>query len=231
MEDLLDRRISSIPVNFDDGNMTRSDVVFRLYIKPEDAKGRWLDETKVQSLKFNRNLPAKFFVHGFRASCNSSWYGLLKHVYFRRGPYNIFYVDWSKGAFKLYNNSAANVKPCGTIVGDFILASGIPLDRVHVIGNGLGAMVAAFVGKRTVERTRKKIMRITAADPQSAKFEHRQVTKRMRLSEIDATFVEVIHSDAGNLGFSDTIGHADFFPNGGFLQPDCRIYEDAGQFH
>lgn len=208
--------------------MTKGDITFKLFIKREDRKGKLLNEQKIEELKFNRNLSAKFFIHGFRASSNDTWYDLLKHAYFKRGPYNVFYVDWSKGAFKSYNISAANVKPAGEIIGDFILAANIPLDKVHLISKGLGAMVAAFIGKRTVEKTRKKILRITAADPRNAKFEHRHVSKRMRLSVIDAQFVEVIHTDVGNFGFTDTIGHADFFPNGGYMQPDCILYDDEG---
>lgn len=47
-----------------------------------------------------------------------------------------------------------------------------------------------------------------------------------RLSENDATFVDVIHTDGGVLGFPFPLGHADFFPNGGIpLQPGCAEQE------
>jgi len=49
-----------------------------------------------------------------------------------------------------------------------------------------------------------------------------------RLDTTDADFVDVIHSDAGNLvgdelGFPDPIGHIDFYPNGGTDQPGCAL--------
>lgn len=44
-----------------------------------------------------------------------------------------------------------------------------------------------------------------------------------RLSETDADYVDVIHTDAGVFGIPDPIGHADFYPNGGrALQPGCQ---------
>lgn len=46
-------------------------------------------------------------------------------------------------------------------------------------------------------------------------------TKR-RLCDTDATYVDVIHTDSGILGFPRSVGHADFYPNGGkAMQPGC----------
>jgi hypothetical protein len=44
------------------------------------------------------------------------------------------------------------------------------------------------------------------------------------LERSDATFVDIIHTNAGfliekRLGFPFSIGHADFWPNGGSIQP------------
>jgi len=42
-------------------------------------------------------------------------------------------------------------------------------------------------------------------------------------------FVDVIHTAGGFVGYSDSIGHADFFPNGGKSpQPGC--YEGDGKY-
>lgn len=42
----------------------------------------------------------------------------------------------------------------------------------------------------------------------------------------DAEFVDVIHTDAGIFGFPTSIGHVDFYPNGGISpQPGCLISE------
>ena len=48
-----------------------------------------------------------------------------------------------------------------------------------------------------------------------------------RLDITDADFVDIIHTDSGDLtgnelGMQEAIGHIDFYPNGGSVQPGCR---------
>lgn len=42
-----------------------------------------------------------------------------------------------------------------------------------------------------------------------------------RLTSNDAKYVQAIHTNAGILGFLFSIGHSDFWPNGGVTQPGC----------
>lgn len=42
-----------------------------------------------------------------------------------------------------------------------------------------------------------------------------------RLHKSDAAYVDIIHTCAGILGIRGSIGHADFYPNGGFRQSGC----------
>lgn len=44
-----------------------------------------------------------------------------------------------------------------------------------------------------------------------------------KLSEGDAQFVQIIHTDAGGLGTSEESGDADYWPNGGGIQPGCLL--------
>ncbi|KAK9721851.1 Lipase [Popillia japonica] len=103
--------------------------------------------------------------------------------------------------------SAANVKPIGSFIADFIISAKLQLDKVHIIGHSLGSHVAGFI------------------DPAGPGFEHSDVDESGRVSIMDAQFVDVIHTDIGHSGFIQPIGHVDFYPNGGTLQPGCPSYD------
>ena len=59
-----------------------------------------------------------------------------------------------------------------------------------------------------------------AFDPPFPSFEG--PTARRRLNQGDATFIDVVHTNARNarnkaIGFETQLGHADFYPNGQFF--------------
>ncbi|GLG98618.1 Uncharacterized protein GBIM_05236 [Gryllus bimaculatus] len=56
-------------------------------------------------------------------------------------------------------------------------------------------------------------------DPASILFDNN--TLEDQLDPTDAKFVQVIHTDGNALGKNANIGDADFYPNGGFVQPGC----------
>uniref|UniRef100_A0A8C5ZVR5 Triacylglycerol lipase n=1 Tax=Marmota marmota marmota TaxID=9994 RepID=A0A8C5ZVR5_MARMA len=94
--------------------------------------------------------------------------------------------------------------------------------NVHVIGHSLGSHAAGEAGRRT----NGAIGRITGLDPAEPCFEG--TPELVRLDPSDAQFVDAIHTDSApivpNLGFgmSQTVGHLDFFPNGGIEMPGCQ---------
>lgn len=55
-------------------------------------------------------------------------------------------------------------------------------------------------------------------------------------SNLDATFVDVIHTDARSFflleipgyGMSQAVGHIDFYPNNGKEQPGCALSQEGG---
>lgn len=66
--------------------------------------------------------------------------------------------------------------------------------------------------------------RITGMDPAEPHFSKSQPP--VRLDRIAAKYVDVIHTDGsqfirGGLGMTESIGHVDYYPNGGTAQPGC----------
>lgn len=79
-----------------------------------------------------------------------------------------------------------------------------------------------FAGQYVKEKKNAKIGRITGLDPAGPLFI--SANNDQGLSAEDATFVDVIHTDAGKSGTSQVLGHADFYPNGGRApQPGCTL--------
>lgn len=59
-------------------------------------------------------------------------------------------------------------------------------------------------------------------DPAGPLFFFKPTDKRLDPS--DAEFVEVIHSNRFVFGYGTSLGHADFYPNGGGpMQPGCTL--------
>lgn len=215
-------------MSFAIANAVETDVKYKVFCGLKDS-GYDVCRDNLTDVNIDKNLPTKVFVHGWNSTGTSSWYDPLKNEYLKRSEHNIIFVDWSKANGLVYTVVAANTKPVGNFIGQFLLDSGIDLGRIHIVGHSLGSHVAGFVGKYVFEKTNEKIFRITATDPASPVFEHPEVDHNSRLSENDARFVDVIHTDIGGAGFTKPIGHVDFYANGGKNQPGCGEQDRDGK--
>lgn len=61
--------------------------------------------------------------------------------------------------------------------------------------------------------------RIVGLDPAGPFFTVNDIDNR--LDPTDARFVSVIHTNSGGFGLGVSMGHADYWPNGGIRQPGC----------
>lgn len=217
------------PIDFNSHDAKKTDVRFRLFQKRGDKSGKILTEETVKTVNMYRDLPTKCFIHGWTSNEETYWYNPLRDAYFRKGSYNIFYIDWSGPANKSFHESAANSKPVGEFIADFFMASKINVKNIHIIAHSLGAHVAGFAGKHVFGKIRRKLGRITATDPAGPLFERKEVTQNFRLCKDDAEFVDVVHTDIGHYGFIAPIGHVDFYPNGGTKQPGCPPLTEDGE--
>uniref|UniRef100_A0A2A4J690 Lipase domain-containing protein n=1 Tax=Heliothis virescens TaxID=7102 RepID=A0A2A4J690_HELVI len=114
------------------------------------------------------------------------------------------------------------VRFIGVELGKLLAAlvdAGLHPSDIHLIGHSLGSHISGFAGKSFTDLTGHRVGRITGLDPAGPCFS--DVIETFRLNVRDADFVDVIHSNAGVFGVTEPIGHVDFYPNGGSLQPNC----------
>ncbi len=69
------------------------------------------------------------------------------------------------------------------------------LNELDILGHSLGAHLAGYVGKRFIDENKVPLIRrITGLDPAGGYFENMEPVTR--LQPTDATFVDVIHTNA-----------------------------------
>ncbi|XP_035710788.1 endothelial lipase-like [Folsomia candida] len=197
------------------------------------------DIASVNASSFHTGNPVKVLIHGWSMSIASKDFpGPLKDAYldwYGSRPANIVVVDWSALSREfLYFNSVLYAEKVGRRVGEFLmflrLAGFIPsFADVHLVGFSLGAHVAAISGHFIVTSTNSEelVGRISGLDPAGPGFPS-EMPLSHRLDSSDAAFVDVIHTNMGQLikgefGSPLSSGSADFYPNGGHKQPGCEL--------
>jgi pimeloyl-ACP methyl ester carboxylesterase len=205
---------------------------FSLYKKDGTLQKLTLDNCP----SFLQNRKTVFVIHGWRDNTDG-WVldslAALDHA----EPTNAISVDWRDGAATLdYPQAASNTQLVGRQIANFIfeLLKRNIVDapsQIHVSGHSLGGQTAGYAGKYFSRISGSKIGKITGMDPAGPMFElparvSEDDRKQVHLHKDDAEFVDVIHTTGGSLpqglGMTSSVGHADFYPNGGQVQPGCR---------
>ncbi|KAJ8674094.1 hypothetical protein QAD02_005356 [Eretmocerus hayati] len=203
-------------------------VTFRLHSR-ENVNGQeiLIDEPELlQTAFFKKSRPTKMITHGYLNSGTSPACKLSLNAFLNSGDYNIIVVDWWNmqsiwGVLPLsYNRAVSHVKEVGIYVArmiDFLESQGMSTDSTTLIGHSLGAHVMGIAG----HYAKSRIKYIVGLDPALPLFESRD--EGDRLSITDARIVEVIHTNVGDCGYINQLGHYDFYPNGGSKQPGCIL--------
>ncbi|XP_054152818.1 pancreatic lipase-related protein 2-like, partial [Oppia nitens] len=184
---------------------------------------------QLRATKFDESLRTAFIVHGYQSGYAMWMENMRDYILYKSNDtYNVVVVVWEDGArTPIYNLAATNTRVVGACIGSFInrlsTAFNTSNDRIWLIGHSLGAHTCGYAGKRLKD---PKLWRITALDPAGVAFQFNNSV--MRLDHNDAQIVDVIHTDAAlsyveGFGIHDTLGHYDFYPNGGSWQPGCPI--------
>ncbi|XP_077295526.1 pancreatic lipase-related protein 2-like [Arctopsyche grandis] len=205
------------------------DVIFKLYTRKNPTSGNTITYNDVNSLttsNFDKSKAVKIIAHGWNNNGGSEVCTLITQKFLAAMDVNVICVDWGAGANGLYGSAVSHVPPVGRFVAkliDWLIDHGSNVNNFHIMGHSLGGHITG-IASRSV--TKGKITYITAFDPAAPFFG----SGSERIRPGDANYVEIIHTNAGNLGLEDPVGDNDFYPNGGEDQPGCGIL-DVGCSH
>ena len=167
------------------------------------------------------------------------WFFLSSQFNFRKSfqeDMNVIAVDWSGGNQFPYEQAVANTVIAAVAIRQLlqaIIEKGVQPQQIHLIGHSLGAHISSYVGRNLPNLGRisglgmfyfEKYCHLfnSFLDPAGPSFYDSDTPDRLDAS--DALFVDVVHTDGAphmvsGFGYMDTLGHVDFYPNGGSTQP------------
>jgi pimeloyl-ACP methyl ester carboxylesterase len=145
---------------------------------------------------------------------------------------NVCALDWCNITSKMPHITADYVPKIGAHLGKTLATlnqRGMDYGKMALIGHSFGAHVAGVVGLKTGG----KIGAIYALDPAGPFFYDKSKvslnSNNNRLDKSDAQFVQALHTNTLFFGTSQSVGHQDFFPNGGNGMPNCTNSFSVGE--
>ncbi|KAM4635861.1 pancreatic lipase-related protein 2-like [Discoglossus pictus] len=203
------------------------------------------DVSSISSSNFNTSKKTCIIIHSYLENGEAAWPKDMCWRMFKVKDVNCIVVDWRGGSYETTIQSVSNIRIVGAEVSNIVQTLEATCDyspsNVHIIGHGLGAHAAGEAGKRT-----PGVARITGLNPSAPDFQCTPL--EVRLDPSDATFVDIIHTNAGNytygvcnetrillipevflnyahvrFGIGQNCGHLDFYPDGGQYAPGCPL--------
>ncbi|KAK4887863.1 hypothetical protein RN001_004134 [Aquatica leii] len=164
-------------------------------------------------------------VHGWLCNTSNGLMPKLKDEYLTRYDANIIMVDWSYYSKESYGKAFRYAPSIGETIANFLItidaSPGISIESIHVVGFCIGAQISGFTGQSLIDKYNKTLNRITGLDPAGPLYSIKP--SKERLDETDATFVDIIHTNANYLGYTQRCGDVDFYPNCGSFQNGCEF--------
>ncbi|KAL0808971.1 hypothetical protein ABMA28_012628 [Loxostege sticticalis] len=200
-------------------------IVYHLFTRANPSVSQPLlmgSEGLLGLTNYNSRRRTIVLLHGWRVGADAAMNTQLVPAFLSAEDVNVIVVDWSAGAGSInYATAVANTLTAGEGIARFInwlnRATGAVPAHYHIVGHSLGAHQAGIIG-RNVDGS---IAYITALEAAQLGF----INNDNRFRADDGAYTEVIHTNAGVLGFLNTLGHVDFYPNGGVGMPGCDSQE------
>ncbi|KFB48158.1 AGAP007991-PA-like protein [Anopheles sinensis] len=176
----------------------------------------------IMNANFARGRPLIVLIHGYTGHRDYAPNPTIRPAYFAYDEFNIISVDYNPLALEpCYLQAVRNlptVANCTAQLLDFIIGNNIiPLEDIHVVGFSLGGQTSGMIANYLKSG---KLKRITGLDPAKPLFVF--APNEHKLDQMDAEFVQVIHTDVFQRGILHPSGHTDFYVNGGVEQPGCN---------
>ncbi|XP_024943214.1 pancreatic lipase-related protein 2-like isoform X2 [Cephus cinctus] len=177
---------------------------------------------QIKLTSFDKTLKTHLLIHDFTSNGLVGWIKHSVKSIMSNNLGNVISVDWTGGAEPPYAIAVQNARVVALeiiyLLKILIDDLGMRPEQFHLIGHGLGAHVAGYVGRQIND-----IGRITGLDPNGLYFT--DMSCAVRLDPDDARFVDIIYTDIvknHGQGSGDTFGHFNFYPNGGLTQGGCN---------
>ena len=199
-------------------------VHFYLYTRQIDSRKPQVlllnNVAALQASDFNPRRQTKIVTHGWMNSLKSKACTSIRDAYLKHGDYNVIVVDWSSISYRPYMWASRRVLMVSQYLSqmiDFLETQGLELSQLTIVGHSLGAHIAGL----SARFAKRAVHYVVAMDPALPNFI--TAAAGQRVSRDDAKYVQVIHTNAGFLGYLKSVGHVDFYPNGGSKQVGCVI--------
>ncbi|KAH8409486.1 hypothetical protein KR222_006865, partial [Zaprionus bogoriensis] len=195
-------------------------VTFWLYSNATRNSPVRLDPLDLNPWDFQPPRPLKILLHGYTGDRDYAPNDQIRPALLDHEDVYVVSIDYAPLVrYPCYVQAVQNlplVSRCLAQLVNNLLERGIvQQEQLHIIGFSLGGQVAG----QTANYVKRKLRRITGLDPAKPLFILGSDARRLDAG--DADFVDVIHTDTLGRGMLRPMGHVDFYPNFGPLQPGC----------
>ncbi|KAL7643137.1 UNVERIFIED_CONTAM: hypothetical protein RMT77_006427 [Armadillidium vulgare] len=189
------------------------------------------DKSSLDASNFDGNRSTKCMIHGILDNGTKPWIIAAKDEILASENANVISLNYSA---YVSDPLAISISVCNVYriakyaaevfnwIGENSALTG---SRLHLIGHSLGAHIAGIIGYHLILLPFGIVIRISGLDPAGPLYSEFFTNENERLGRGQAVFVDVINSNGCPicLGLGESIGDANFYPNGGVFQPGCAI--------